>query len=207
MISSEAAPFAKTGGLADVVGSLPSALRSFGDEVAVVIPRYASIDLKNARRVWDNLPVHFGPRFLSRLHLPGAGRVSRVPGGLPAALRPQRLLRRIRPGLSGQPHSFCRVLPRRARRRPRPVSHRHLSLPRLADRTRARLPAHHFRHRPDLPRLPDPVHDPQPRIPGTVPEERPWRRWPWTPPSTVRTAWSFSAASATSRPASNSPTR
>ena len=37
MISSEAAPFAKTGGLADVVGSLPPALRSYGDEVAVVI--------------------------------------------------------------------------------------------------------------------------------------------------------------------------
>ena len=61
MVSSEAAPFAKTGGLADVVGSLPSALRSFGDEVAVVIPRYASIDLKTAHRVWDHLPVHFGP--------------------------------------------------------------------------------------------------------------------------------------------------
>jgi starch synthase len=61
MISSEAAPLAKTGGLADVVGSLPSALRSFGDEVAVVIPRYASINLKTVRRVWDNLPVHFGP--------------------------------------------------------------------------------------------------------------------------------------------------
>jgi starch synthase len=61
MISSEAAPFAKTGGLADVLGSLPSVLRSCGDEVAVVIPRYRSIDLKNARRVWDNLPVHFGP--------------------------------------------------------------------------------------------------------------------------------------------------
>jgi len=61
MISSEAAPFAKTGGLADVLGSLPSALRALGDEVAVVIPRYGSIDLKNARRVWDNLPVHFGP--------------------------------------------------------------------------------------------------------------------------------------------------
>jgi starch synthase len=61
MVSSEAAPFAKTGGLADVVGSLPSALRSFGDDVAVVIPRYASIDLKTAHRVWDHLPVQFGP--------------------------------------------------------------------------------------------------------------------------------------------------
>jgi starch synthase len=61
MVSSEAAPLAKTGGLADVVGSLPSALRAFGDEAAVVIPRYASIDLKNARRVYDRLAVHFGP--------------------------------------------------------------------------------------------------------------------------------------------------
>ncbi|MBS1856389.1 MAG: glycogen synthase GlgA [Acidobacteria bacterium] len=62
MISSEAAPFAKTGGLADVVGALPSALADFGDEAAVVLPRYRSIDLKSARRVWDKLYVHFGPR-------------------------------------------------------------------------------------------------------------------------------------------------
>ena len=61
MVSSEAAPFAKTGGLADVVGSLPAALRSFGEEVAMVIPRYGSIDLKAARRVWDHHPVYFGP--------------------------------------------------------------------------------------------------------------------------------------------------
>jgi starch synthase len=61
MISSEAAPFAKTGGLADVVGSLPPALRSCGDEVAVVIPRYQSIELKTLRRVWDNVAVYFGP--------------------------------------------------------------------------------------------------------------------------------------------------
>jgi starch synthase len=61
MISSEAAPFAKTGGLADVVGSLPHYLRPQGDEVAVVIPRYASIDLKGARRVYDSLPVFLGP--------------------------------------------------------------------------------------------------------------------------------------------------
>lgn len=61
MISSEAAPFAKTGGLADVVGALPLALNEFGDDVAVVLPRYGSISLKTARRVWDRLFVHFGP--------------------------------------------------------------------------------------------------------------------------------------------------
>lgn len=61
MVSSEAAPLAKTGGLADVVGALPSALRAFGDEAAVVIPRYGSIDLKRARRVFDSMPVYLGP--------------------------------------------------------------------------------------------------------------------------------------------------
>jgi starch synthase len=60
MVSSEAAPFAKTGGLADVVGALPEALRAVGDEAAVVIPRYGSIDLKGARRVFDNLPIYLG---------------------------------------------------------------------------------------------------------------------------------------------------
>jgi starch synthase len=60
MISSEAAPLAKTGGLADVVGALPSALRPFGHDVAAVIPRYASIELRNARRVWDNLHIQLG---------------------------------------------------------------------------------------------------------------------------------------------------
>jgi len=61
MVSSEAAPLAKTGGLADVVGSLPAALRGAGDEAAVVIPRYGSIDLKASRRVFDNLQIFLGP--------------------------------------------------------------------------------------------------------------------------------------------------
>ena len=60
MVSSEAAPLAKTGGLADVVGALPNALRSYGDEAAVVIPRYSSVDLKGARRVYDALPIFLG---------------------------------------------------------------------------------------------------------------------------------------------------
>ncbi|PWU04494.1 MAG: glycogen synthase GlgA [Terriglobia bacterium] len=70
MVSSEAAPFAKTGGLADVVGALPSALSAHGDEVAAVIPRYESIDLKGMRRVWDPLTVSLGPaRFDTTIYL------------------------------------------------------------------------------------------------------------------------------------------
>jgi len=41
--SSEAAPFAKTGGLADVAGSLPKALRKLGADVRVVMPKYRQI--------------------------------------------------------------------------------------------------------------------------------------------------------------------
>ena len=61
MVSSEAAPLAKTGGLADVIGALPIALGETGDEVAVVIPRYGSIDLKGARRAYDQIPIYLGP--------------------------------------------------------------------------------------------------------------------------------------------------
>ena len=44
MIASECVPYAKTGGLADVVGALPKALQALGHEVIVVMPKYALID-------------------------------------------------------------------------------------------------------------------------------------------------------------------
>lgn len=44
MIAAEAVPFAKVGGLGDVLGALPAALRSLDVQVRVVIPKYQSID-------------------------------------------------------------------------------------------------------------------------------------------------------------------
>ncbi|MGA7719890.1 MAG: glycogen synthase GlgA [Ignavibacteriaceae bacterium] len=43
-ICSEAVPYAKTGGLADVAGSLPKALEELGCKVKLFIPKYYSID-------------------------------------------------------------------------------------------------------------------------------------------------------------------
>ena len=40
MIGSEALPFSKTGGLADVLGALPQAIAGLGWDVTVVVPRY-----------------------------------------------------------------------------------------------------------------------------------------------------------------------
>ncbi len=44
IVASEAAPFARTGGLGDVIGALPTALSRLGHEVRVLLPRYGSID-------------------------------------------------------------------------------------------------------------------------------------------------------------------
>ena len=44
MIASEAVPYAKSGGLADVVGALPKELLRLGQRVIVILPLYAFID-------------------------------------------------------------------------------------------------------------------------------------------------------------------
>src|ERR1700682_1207266 len=57
MIGSEAQPFAKTGGLADVLGSLPSALARLGWDVLVALPEYRGV---SAGGLVDEVPVTVG---------------------------------------------------------------------------------------------------------------------------------------------------
>lgn len=69
MAASEAVPFAKTGGLADVMGALPVALKARGEDVGVVIPRYRSVRPDGALRVFDNLNIWLGAsRFPVDIH-------------------------------------------------------------------------------------------------------------------------------------------
>ena len=59
--ASEVVPFAKTGGLADVSGALPKALKELGHNVIVVMPRYYSIDKNELDEVPGALGVPMGP--------------------------------------------------------------------------------------------------------------------------------------------------
>jgi len=62
-LAAEAVPFAKVGGLADVAGALPKALRALGHDVRLMIPRYGSIrsDQFRFERVGRPFPVPVGP--------------------------------------------------------------------------------------------------------------------------------------------------
>lgn len=61
-LASEVAPFAKTGGLADVAGALPSALRKFGVDVRVGLPFYrmAKDGSFEMQKVLEGLEVPLG---------------------------------------------------------------------------------------------------------------------------------------------------
>ncbi|MBV9769712.1 MAG: glycogen synthase GlgA [Bryobacterales bacterium] len=64
MVASEATPFVKTGGLADVVGALPGALQERGEQVAVVLPAYRENRYPDAtREAYRNLWILTGPGY------------------------------------------------------------------------------------------------------------------------------------------------
>jgi len=65
MAAAEVAPLAKVGGLADVVGSLPPAVKKLGVDVRVVMPLYGSIDKKKygLKKIYPDLEVPSGRNF------------------------------------------------------------------------------------------------------------------------------------------------
>jgi len=60
MVTSEAVPFAKTGGLADAVSALSIALSNLGHDVRVVMPRYYRIDRTKLKQLPGPMGVHPG---------------------------------------------------------------------------------------------------------------------------------------------------
>jgi starch synthase len=74
-IASEAAPFRKTGGLADVVGALPKALAERGIDVRIVMPLYSGIRWDELERLDGSLlvPMYTGlvRSAVRRGYLPG----------------------------------------------------------------------------------------------------------------------------------------
>lgn len=60
MVSAEAVPFAKTGGLADAVSALALSLSKLGHDVKIVMPRYYKIDRRNLVKLDGPLGVPVG---------------------------------------------------------------------------------------------------------------------------------------------------
>jgi starch synthase len=78
LVSSEVAPFSKTGGLADVAGSLPAALARLGHRVSVITPWYRqAAERASSVRQRATLPVQMGAGTLEagvlEGRLPGTG--------------------------------------------------------------------------------------------------------------------------------------
>jgi starch synthase len=83
IMAAEMVPFAKTGGLADVVGTLPKALRAQGHDVRVTIPRYGRISAERfaLTTALDPYPVPMDDRSVDASLL-----TTSAPGGVPVYL-------------------------------------------------------------------------------------------------------------------------
>ena len=60
----EVVPFAKTGGLADVAGALPKALKELRHDVRVILPKYKMVDSKkyDLTKIYDGIKVPVGDK-------------------------------------------------------------------------------------------------------------------------------------------------
>ena len=80
LVSSQASPFAKTGGLGDVAAALPRALRALGHDVRILMPRYRGVErhASAVRTVVPRLEVPVGDRLVE-----GALLVTETSAGVP----------------------------------------------------------------------------------------------------------------------------
>src|SRR5512137_746829 len=78
-VSAEVAPFAKTGGLADVALALPRALASLGADVLVVMPKHRSVAAKADLREAARFPVTVGGQSKDCVAYRGSLPESKVP--------------------------------------------------------------------------------------------------------------------------------
>jgi starch synthase len=67
-VSSEAVPFAKTGGLADVSGALPQVIREMGHDIRIIMPKYQAVSdrkfkIHDIKRLTD-MPITVGDKTL-----------------------------------------------------------------------------------------------------------------------------------------------
>ena len=171
MVASEATPFAKTGGLADVLGALPAALAERGEQVAVVLPAYREnrYPTAHARSLSQSLDSP-RPRLSAFADCDQATERGRhvLLRRLPRALRSRWHLRR-RPAISR-----ITICASRSFRWPRSVWRAICSGPtfctaRLAGCAHAGLPQRTLSRRSDIPRREDPADHSQPRLSGTLP--------------------------------------
>lgn len=69
MATAEIAPFSKAGGLGDVLGALPKALREEGADVRIITPLYGSIDRDkfwiSPMEHWGDFPIQIGDKLLN----------------------------------------------------------------------------------------------------------------------------------------------
>jgi starch synthase len=99
-VAAEASPYAKTGGLGDVVAALPPALARAGVDVSVVIPGIARASRGDLRPVGASRRAC--RRTSPRPRSPRRGGARADVRGRRAGVRPARALRRRRARLSGQ---------------------------------------------------------------------------------------------------------